>query len=168
MPVGAPSKAVPGKKRAPTLYAIIAIKLAKGLLLLLLAIGVYSTSDRNLPDDFQQLLYWLHLDPEKRLFTELAEKIATLTESKMVWFARGTFIYSLLMLAEGVGLMFRARWALWVVIVESAFFIPIEVIKLVHHPSWAMTALLALNILIVCYLYQNRPRILRNAHSAHV
>ena len=37
------------KKRAPTLYAIIAIKLLKGLLFVTLAIVAYTLSDNNLP-----------------------------------------------------------------------------------------------------------------------
>ena len=45
-------KVKPAKKRAPTLYIIIALKLGKGLLLLLLAAGVYSLHDNNLPEDF--------------------------------------------------------------------------------------------------------------------
>ena len=44
------------KKRAPALYAIIAIKLLKGLLFLSLAIVAYTLSDNDLPAEFQKLL----------------------------------------------------------------------------------------------------------------
>ena len=64
------------KKRAPTLYVIIAIKLVKGTLLLLLALGVYRLSDNNLPEEFRQLLKFFHLDPERRFFAELEDKVA--------------------------------------------------------------------------------------------
>ena len=54
------------RKRAPTLYAIIAIKLLKGSLLLLLGLGVYRLHDNNLPAEFRGLLEFLHLDPESK------------------------------------------------------------------------------------------------------
>ena len=44
-------------KRAPTLYFIIGFKLLKGLLALLLALGFYSLTDNNLPEDFQKLIH---------------------------------------------------------------------------------------------------------------
>ena len=152
------------KQRAPTLYVIIAIKLVKGVLLLLLALGAYSLSDNNLPEEFRDLLRLLHLDPEKKFFAHLAEQIAGVSESKMVWLARGTVFYSLFSLVEGVGLIFRVSWAGWLAIGESAFFVPIEVYELVRSPSPTLLIVLALNIFIVWYLFQNRHRLFRHHH----
>ena len=67
------------KQRAPTLYAIIAIKLGKGLLLLLIAMGVYSLADNDLIHDYRQLLHWIHIDPERKFFAELARSIRKIT-----------------------------------------------------------------------------------------
>lgn len=152
------------KKRAPTLYVIIAIKLVKGVLLLLLALGAYSLSDNNLPEEFRELLRFLHLDPEKKFFARLAEQTAALSESKMVWLAGGTVLYSLFSLVESVGLMFRVSWAGWLAIGESAFFVPIEVYELVLHPLLAVFIVLGLNVFIVWYLFQNRHRLFRHYH----
>ena len=147
------------KKRAPTLYAIIAIKLGKGLLLLLLAAGVYSLHDNNLPQEFRDSLQFFHLDPEKAFFTELARKISEITPANVVWIARGTVLYSLFSLIEGTGLLFRISWAGWLAIGESAFFIPIEIYELMRRPSGSLMVILGLNILIVWYLFQNRARL---------
>jgi uncharacterized membrane protein (DUF2068 family) len=147
------------KKRAPTLYAIIAIKLGKGLLLLFLAAGVYSLHDNNLPDEFRQSLQFFHLDPEKAFFTDLARKISEITPANVVWVARGTVLYSLFSLIEGTGLLFRISWAGWLAIGESAFFIPIEVYELIRRYSLSLVVILGLNILIVWYLFQNRERL---------
>ena len=147
------------KKRAPTLYAIIAIKLGKGLLLFLLAAGVYSVHDDNLPDEFRQSLQFFHIDPEKTFFTDLARKISDITPANLVWIARGTVLYSLFSLIEGTGLMFRVSWAGWLAIGESAFFIPIEVYELMRRYSLSLVVILGLNVLIVWYLFQNRGRL---------
>ena len=155
------------KRRAPTLYVIIAIKLLKGLLLLLLAFGVYRMSDENLPEMFRQVLLFFHLDPEKKFFTDLAGMVESVSEAKMVWLAGGTLFYSLFSLVEGVGLMFRISWAGWLAIGESGFFVPIEIYELVHRPLanrsfYGLLLVLALNVFIVWYLFQNRRRLFRH------
>jgi uncharacterized membrane protein (DUF2068 family) len=155
------------RKRAPTLYVIIGIKLLKGALLLLLALGVYSLSDNNLPEQFRGLLQFLHIDPEKKFFSDLENKIALVSPAKVILVAGGAFFYSLFSLVEGVGLIFRVSWAGWLAIGESAFFVPIEVYELVHRPSLAVFAILALNVFIVWYLFQNRHRLFRHHHHRH-
>jgi uncharacterized membrane protein (DUF2068 family) len=164
------AKATTTKKRAPTLYFIIAFKVAKGLLLLLLAAGVYTLHDNNLPDEFRQGLEFFHIDPEKKFFTDLANQIGYITPANVVWVARGTVLYSLFSLVEGFGLMFRVPWAGWLAIGESAFFIPIEIYELVHRfslsrnlrPTVSLLVILGLNVLIVWYLFQNRHRLFRH------
>ena len=161
------------KKRAPTLYAIIAIKLLKGALFVTLAIVAYTLSDNDLPSDYHNLLQHLRLNPERRFWADLAVQIGRLTEAKLLWTAAGTLVYSLFSLVEGVGLMFRVSWAGWMAIGESAFFIPIEIFELVRRappdqprPGHTITLLiiLGLNVLIVWYLFQNRARLFRHHH----
>ncbi len=152
------------KKRAPTLYIIIAIKLGKGLLLLLLAAGVYHLQDDNLPQEFRDTLQFFHIDPEKKFFTELANKIGHITPANVVWFARGTVLYSLFSLVEGTGLIFRVPWAGWLAIGESMFFIPIEVYELMRRFSLGLVVILGLNVVIVWYILQNRHRLFRHHH----
>jgi uncharacterized membrane protein (DUF2068 family) len=134
------------------------------VLLLLLGLGVYSLSDENLPAQFRELLQTLHLDPEKKFFTDLAEKIGRVTPMNVIWVARGTVIYSLFSLVEGVGLIFRVSWAGWLAIGESVFFVPIELYELLHLFSWGVLAILALNVFIVWYLFQNRHRLFWHHH----
>ena len=157
------------KKRAPTLYFIIAIKLFKGIGLLLLAMGVYHLSDNNLPEDFRRLLELFHFDPEKKFFTDLTNKIGDITPANIIWLARGTVLYSLFSLVEGIGLMFRVPWAGWLTIGESAFFIPIELYELMqrhtnNRATWGVLLVLALNVFIVWYLFQNRKQLFRHHH----
>jgi uncharacterized membrane protein (DUF2068 family) len=159
------------KKRAPTLYAIIAIKLLKGALFATLAIVAYTLSDNNLPVEYQNLLHHLRVNPERKFWTDLAVRVGHITEPTMVKAAVGTLIYSLFSLVEGVGMMFRLSWSGWMAIGESAFFIPIEVYELVRRSpdpvrshSIVLPIILALNIFIVWYLYQNRHRLFRHAH----
>lgn len=152
------------KKRAPTLYVIIGIKLLKGALFLTLAITAYALSDNDLPAELHKVLHVLRLNPERKFWANLAVQIGTLTEANVLWTAAGTFIYSLFSWIEGIGLIFRIRWAGYMAIGESAFFIPIEIYELSHKVSIWLVAILALNILIVWYLFMNRERLFRHHH----
>ena len=163
-------KIVEVKKRAPTLYFIIAVKLVKGLLSLVLAFGVYKLAGSDLSDYFDRFVHWVHLDPENRFLTDLGDRIDQITPANVRLWATGTFLYSLFALVEGVGLIFRMPWAGWLAIGESAFFIPIEIYELVRHPggeyhrSEVLLVVLVLNIFIVWYLYANRKRLFRHHH----
>lgn len=155
------------KTRAPTLYAIILVKLLKGGLFLSMAIVAYTLSDNDLPVEYRHLLHYLRLNPEKKFFSELALKVGALTEAKILWVAAGTAVYSLFSIVEGVGLMFRVPWAGWMAISESAFFIPIEVFDLIHRFSETVFIILVINIVIVWYLFLNRERLFKHHHVRH-
>lgn len=152
------------KKRAPTLYAIIVIKLLKGALFVALAVIAYSLADNNLPDELKKLLHILRLNPERRFFADLATQLGTLTQANVLWTAAGTLLYSMFSLVEGVGLMFRVSWAGWMAIGESAFFIPIEIYELIHKYRLGVVLILILNVVIVCYLAANRHRLFKHHH----
>jgi uncharacterized membrane protein (DUF2068 family) len=162
------------KKRAPTLYAIIALKLLKGLLFVSLALVAYTLSDNDLPAEYRHFLQHLRVNPERRFWADLAIQVGHLTEARVLWAAAGTFVYSMFSLVEGIGLMFRVSWAGWMAIGESAFFIPIEVWELVHrtgpervrtsHPI-TVAVILVINVVIVWYLFANRHRLFR--HHLH-
>ncbi len=167
----------PKPKRAPTLYLIAGVKIGKGLLLLLAALGIFALAGKDLSDAFDNFLRWVHLDPEKRFFTNIGEWLDTVTPANVRVVASGTMIYGLFLFATGVGLALRAAWAIWLCIGESAFFIPIEIYELIRrrapetdmhrmfaHPKTALAVLLAANMFIVWYLYQNRERLFRHHH----
>jgi uncharacterized membrane protein (DUF2068 family) len=152
------------KKRAPTLYFIIGVKFLKGTMALLLALGVFSLRDKDLPELFQKLLEFLHFDPEKKFFADLADRVAEVTPANLKWVTLGAVVYGCFMLLQAVGLVFRVGWVVWLVIGESAFFIPVEIFELVHRPSLVKFVILAVNVFIVWYLFANRARLIKHHH----
>lgn len=154
----------PPKRRAPTLYFIIAGKLFKGTLALGLALVIFKLAGRDLSEVFNNFLEWFHLDPESRFFSEMGNKLDKVTPANVRWVGIVTVLYSVISLVEGVGLIFRVPWAGWLAIGESAFFIPIEVRELILRPHWFVLGVLAFNVLIVWYLYANRSWLFRHHH----
>jgi uncharacterized membrane protein (DUF2068 family) len=155
------------KKRAPTLYGIIIIKLVKGVTFLSSAIVAYRLSENDLPVAFHNVLHWLRLNPERRFYVYLATQVGRLTEANVLWVAAGTLAYSFLALTEGIGLMFRVSWASWLTILESGVFLPIELYELRHNDSLAVLIILLLNLIIFWYLLLNRKRLFHRAHLLH-
>ena len=152
------------KRRAPTLYFIIGCKLIKGTLAVALALFIFKLAGQDLSDAFDRLLQWFHLDPESRFFSEIGNRLDRVTPANVRWVGVLTVVYSLFSLVEGVGLMFRAPWAGWLAIGESAFFIPIELRELILRPHWFALGVLGFNVLIVWYLYANRSWLFRHHH----
>ena len=154
------------QKPAPTLYGIIVFKLVKGSMFVALAITAYTLSDNNLPEEYQKVMQMLKVHPGNKFFAHLAEQVGHVTEANVLWAAAGTLFYSLFSLVEGIGLIFRAPWAGWLAISESAFFIPIEMYELLRKNkfSWFVFAIMVANIVIVWYLFVNRGRLFRHHH----
>jgi uncharacterized membrane protein (DUF2068 family) len=154
-----PTKGPSTPKRAPGLYTIIAIKLAKSVLLLCVALGIYSLIDNDLPAELERFLRLVRIDPEHAFFTSLGERLEKVTPANVRFAASGTLLYGLLLLIESAGLMRRSFWAAWLAIGETAFFIPIEVFELMRGASRSILVILLANILIVWYLLRNRARL---------
>lgn len=151
-------------RRAPTLYVIAGIKLVKGLVLVLLALGIFALVGKDLQNDFERLVRGFGLDPERRFFAGIGDKLDKITPANVRWVGIVTGLYSLISLTEGVGLVFRVSWAGWLAIGDAAFFIPIEVRELISRPHWFVLGVLALNVWIVWYLFANRRRLFRHHH----
>lgn len=160
-------------KRAPTLYIIIFFKLVKGMLACALAVGLCFQTASLLPSEYQRLLaqpwllntfHYLRINPENSFFTRLATALGNVTDVGVREAAVGALLWSLFPLTEGIGLMFRARWAGWLAIGESAFFVPLEVYKLLEDFNWFMVGVTVINIGIVWYLLANRDRLFHEPH----
>jgi len=63
------------KRRAPTLYFIIAIKLLKGALFVTVAIIAYTLSDNDLPAEYLNFLHHLRVNPERKFWADVAVRV---------------------------------------------------------------------------------------------
>jgi len=174
------TKTPAAKTHAPTLYFIAICKLAKGAGLLLLALGIYSMAGKDLQGDFDRFLEWVRVDPEHSFFRNISDSLSTVTPGNVRATALAFFLYGIFLLAGGTGLALRAKWAIWLTIGESAFFIPIEIFELTRqhrkglpeepppaphlfpYPKEGLAIVLALNIIIVWYLLKNRERLFKH------
>jgi uncharacterized membrane protein (DUF2068 family) len=139
-------------KRSTTLLLIALFKLTKGVLLLIVGIGVLKLLHRDVAMTVAHWVDILRVDPENRYIHRLLTHVLAVTPAQLRAASAGTFIYAGLLLTEGIGLLLRRRWAEYFTIITTAGLIPLEIYELIHHLTTAKIVILAINVAIVIYL----------------
>lgn len=119
------------RQRTGVVRLIGALKLVKGLVLALVAIGLVAHADAR-------ALVW-------RLFGYVSER-------KLQAAGLASALYALVFVAEGVGLLALQSWAEWLTVIVTTSFIPLEIWKIAHHPTTPAIVTLVLNVVVVVYL----------------
>jgi uncharacterized membrane protein (DUF2068 family) len=140
------------------LLVIAAFKLLKGLILLAIGIGAHTLLRREVVHEAQQWADLLRVDPHNHYLHRLLEKLPMVDEHRLKQLSIGTFFYSALFFAEGIGLAFRKRWAEYLTIVSTAGLLPLEIYEIVKGVNWEKIAVLIVNIVIVAYLVREVRR----------
>ncbi len=141
------------------LYLIAADKLVKGLLLIVLGLGLLRMVHADLQETVKEWAHHLHVAPGNKFLQEALAKLLNVTPGEVRAAGIGSLLYAGLYLVEGVGLLFKQRWAEWVVVVSTGVFIPVEVYEIILSASeeawrgvaWKVAAL-AINGVILAYL----------------
>jgi uncharacterized membrane protein (DUF2068 family) len=142
----------PHQKSATTLLLIALFKLVKGLLLLTVGVGAVKLLHRDVAETLSNWVDFLRVDPDNRFIHGILSRVLNLSPAQLRAASVGTFIYAGLLLTEGIGLLFRKRWAEYFTIITTAGLIPLELYELSKHITAAKLAILAINIAIVVYL----------------
>jgi uncharacterized membrane protein (DUF2068 family) len=146
------ASAKPAPKSATTLLLIALFKLIKGLLLLAVGIGAVKLLHRDVAETVSGWIDILRVDPDNRYIHGILTRVSNLTPAQLKAASVGTFVYSGLLLTEGIGLLLRKRWAEYFTIITTAGLIPLELYEISKHVTAAKIAILVINVAIVAYL----------------
>jgi uncharacterized membrane protein (DUF2068 family) len=141
-----------GRKSTATLFLIALFKLIKGVLLLAVGIGALKLLHRDVAQTVAHWVNILRVDPDNRIIHGLLARVLSVTPAQLRAASAGTFVYAGLLLTEGLGLLFRKRWAEYFTIITTAGLIPIEVYELSRRVTIAKVVVLIINVAIVAYL----------------
>jgi len=144
-------------------------KLLKGILLIAVGIGAFKMIHSDVTDIATMLVTKLGLDPGGRYVGKLLVETSNLTPSKIRDVGVGSFVYAVLFLTEGTGLLMAKRWAEWFSVIITSSLVPFEIYEIYRHPTWLKVLALILNLAVVAYLlYQIRSQdaAIRNAEFA--
>ncbi len=134
------------------LQLIGALKLLKGAFFVALGFGLLRMLHHDVYLFALQVVEALHLDPDRLLIAKLLEKVSLVTDHRLKQLSALVFLYASLDFLEGIGLILEKRWAEYFTLILTVALLPLEAIKLIHHPNhWTLFILLA-NVVIVIYL----------------
>ncbi len=132
--------------------AIAIVKLVKGLLLFLVGIGALSLIHKDAAEVFTHWARVFQVDMHRKSIQRWLIELGLVKQRDLALIVTTTFIYSALLLTEGVGLLMEKVWAEYMTTFITATFIPIEVYELVRHMTVIRACVLATNVIIVAYL----------------
>jgi uncharacterized membrane protein (DUF2068 family) len=133
-------------------------KFVCGLLLVGLGVGLIRGVGGNLGDEAEHLVAALKLDPDSRYIHSLIAKVTNVTPGQLRALGVGTFLYALLYLVEGTGLLLRKPWAEYLTVVATGLFIPLEIYEVARRVTPIRITLLVVNAAILVYVIRQIRR----------
>jgi uncharacterized membrane protein (DUF2068 family) len=143
---------------------IAAFEAAKGLLVLLLGLGLLDLLHKDIEAAAENLLFRLHLDGNLRLTHAFLQAVAKLNDARLWALAAAAAAYATVRFVEAWGLWRRRAWAEWFALASGALYLPWELLQLARKVNWPHVALVAGNIVILLYLA--RLRLSARRHGA--
>lgn len=128
------------------------LKLLKGGFFVALGFGLLRMLHHDLYTFALEMVEALHLDPDRQAVATLLDKITLLNAHRLKQLSAVVFIYAGLDFIEGIGLVLEKRWAEYFTLVLTVALLPLEAIKLLHHPNHWTLLIFLVNILIAIYL----------------
>jgi len=140
------------RSSSTVLVLIGMFKLFKALLLIVVGVGAIKFLHKDVATTVMHWTQVLRVDPDNRFVHRLLVKIFRVTPKQLKELSVGTFFYAGLFATEGLGLLFRRRWAEYFTIVTTAGLIPLEIFELARDFTVTKLVVLLINVLIVGYL----------------
>jgi uncharacterized membrane protein (DUF2068 family) len=141
------------------LKVIGAFKFASGLLLVALGVGLFRDAHSDPTKEAEHIVATLKLDPENKYIHAAIEKLSGIGPKQLRAIGVGTFLYALMYLVEGGGLLLRKHWAEYFTVLATGLFIPLELYEVARRITPIRVAVLFINVAIVAYLiYQLRQK----------
>lgn len=134
------------------LYLVGLFKLSKAIFFTTVGAGALHLMHRNIGDLLMRLIDSLPIDPEGRVVSMLMDKADLIDAHDLRRIGAGAFIYALLCLVEGTGLVLRKTWAEYFTVVLTAMGLPVEGFEILHRFTWFKVGALVVNLLILIYL----------------
>lgn len=135
--------------------ALILIGLFKLIKSVLLCIAGFGALQLMNTDVLKVVAGWtsaLHFDPSGHYIHQLLRFVTPLSYRQLELLGIGSFVYAILFLIEGTGLLLQKLWAEYLTTVITSTFIPFEILELYRRFTGVRLVLLLVNLWIVLYL----------------
>jgi uncharacterized membrane protein (DUF2068 family) len=144
--------AVDQRASAAGLRAVAMFEATKGVVVLLLGLGLLTLLHRDLEEAAENLLLHLHINPDRKLAQIFLDAASRTTDGRLWGLAAVAVAYATVRFTEAWGLWHRRVWAEWFALLSGALYLPWEILKTSQRPNWWHITLLAGNVVIVLYM----------------
>ncbi len=143
-----------GSNHKKGLRAVAAVEFVKGALTIAAGFVFLEIMHKNvdLEDAAQNLLYYLHIDPDRRLSQVLVHAAGKVMDANVKVVITIAFVYAAGRFIESYGLWRQRVWAEWLAIISGAVYLPFELYKLVRKPNLVHWVILLVNLAVVVYI----------------
>lgn len=142
--------------------AIAIFEGVKGVLIVLLGLGLLSLLHKDVEEVAENFLFRLHISIQHKIGHAIVNAASKLTDGKLWGFAAAAMIDAAVRFVAAWGLWNRRVWAEWFVLLSGALYLPIEIMKLAERANWLHIAIFAANVAIVLYMLYIRLEALKN------
>jgi len=133
--------------------AVIALfKVVKGLLLLLVGLGLLELMHAEIATLFSLLIEALHLNTDSRIIHALVLKVDALQPHTVLVAGLVSLGYAGMLLLECIGLWLERSWAAYLTVISTSLLLPFELYEVIDRVSILRVGVLMLNLVIVFYL----------------
>ncbi|MGG2398462.1 DUF2127 domain-containing protein [Pseudomonas sp. SH1-B] len=136
----------------PGLRLIAVIEALKGLISLVVALGLHELAGRNLQQMAETLVSHAHLNPASHLPGIFLHAVNSLPDIDLSLLTVGALAYAAIRLVEAYGLWKGLVWTEWFALASGAIYLPFEVYEMVVHTSLLSAAVFVLNVIVVGYM----------------
>ncbi|MBU1467521.1 MAG: DUF2127 domain-containing protein [Gammaproteobacteria bacterium] len=144
------------------LKAIAFIEALKGLMSLIVGLGIHVLAGENLQKIAESIVSHAHLNPASHFPSIFLHAASSITDSNMSLIALGALAYSLVRFVEAYGLWKAFVWTEWFALVSGAIYLPFEIYEIIFHTHILTVCVFLLNVVVVCYmasvLYSKRKK----------
>ena len=134
------------------LFVIALFKFVKGALLLALAFGALTLLHKDVAAHVEHWLDQLRIDPDNRFIGTALSKLQLIHTKELKELSALGAGYASLFVTEGIGLLFRKRWAEWLTILATSSLMPLELYELIKKFTAIRVIVLLINAAVVLFL----------------
>lgn len=134
------------------LLLIGGFKLVEAVFFVAVGMGALHFLHSDLGDAALRLATKLRVDPEGRLVSFVLDHLDALTAHRLRQIGIVTFLYALVRVTEGVGLLLEKLWAEYLTIGVTAAFLPWEMYEIAKRPDYFRVGLFVVNVAVLVYL----------------
>jgi uncharacterized membrane protein (DUF2068 family) len=135
---------------------VATIEFAKGMVVVLAGLGVFSMRHKNIWGIAESFLEFLHANPHHHYVGFFIDLVSRISDVRLWKIALVAGIYAILRFVEAYGLWYALPWAEWMAAITGGIYIPFEAADLIRRPTWFRLAVIVVNSLIVFYMLNLR------------